>query len=101
MQRDILDSYANAGELRRKVSAIFSEWRAVGDKLDQLSQNEQEKLRMLDLSSAFATATTTPFLPDHHINKVGHRIVGDALVPWAVEVCRAHAVATAATPRAP
>jgi len=59
------------------------------------------ELRMLDLSSAFATATTTPFLPDHHINKVGHRIVGDALVPWAVEVCRAHAAATAATPGAP
>ena len=59
------------------------------------------ELRMLDLLSAFATATTTPFLPDHHINKVGHRIVGDALVPWAVEVCRAHAAATAATPRAP
>src|SRR5436305_7582664 len=48
-QRDILDSYAGAAELRRKVSAIFSEWRAVGDKLQELNRNEQEKLQMLDL----------------------------------------------------
>jgi DNA repair protein RecN (Recombination protein N) len=48
-QRDILDAYANTGELRRKVSAIYSEWRAAGDKLGELNQNEQEKLRMLDL----------------------------------------------------
>ncbi|MFL6446205.1 MAG: DNA repair protein RecN [Bryobacteraceae bacterium] len=48
-QRDILDVYANAGELRRKVSEIFSEWRAIGNKLEDLNQNEQEKLRMLDL----------------------------------------------------
>src|SRR5919202_590640 len=47
-QRNILDAYANAGELRRKVSAIHSEWRAVGEKLGELNQNEQEKLRMLD-----------------------------------------------------
>jgi len=48
-QRDTLDAYANTGELRRKVSTIFSEWRAVGEKLQELNQNEQEKLRMLDL----------------------------------------------------
>src|SRR5205807_4934432 len=48
-QRDILDAYANTDELRRKASAIFSQWRATGDKLDELNQNEQEKLRMLDL----------------------------------------------------
>src|SRR4051794_14353087 len=48
-QRDILDAYANTDELRRKVAAIFTDWRAIGDKLQELSQNEQEKLRMLDL----------------------------------------------------
>ncbi len=48
-QREILDSYANASELRGRVSAVFSEWRAVGEKLQELSRNEQEKLRMLDL----------------------------------------------------
>src|SRR5947209_2933306 len=48
-QRDILDAYANAGELRKKVSAIYSQWRAAGDKLGELNQDEQEKLRMLDL----------------------------------------------------
>ncbi len=50
-QRDTLDAYANAGELRRKVSAIHSQWRAVGEKLEELNRNEQEKLRMLDLWS--------------------------------------------------
>src|SRR3954453_5295334 len=48
-QREILDAFANAGELRHKVSEAFLEWRSVGDKLQQLNQNEQEKLRMLDL----------------------------------------------------
>src|SRR3954447_22245537 len=48
-QREILDAYANTGDLRRKVSAIYSQWRAIGDKLQELNQNEQEKLRMLDL----------------------------------------------------
>lgn len=50
-QRDILDAYANTGELRRKVSGIYAQWRATGDKLQELNQNEQEKLRMLDLWS--------------------------------------------------
>jgi DNA repair protein RecN (Recombination protein N) len=48
-QREILDAYGNAGELRQKVSTIFSEWRSVGEKLRELNQNEQERLRMLDL----------------------------------------------------
>lgn len=48
-QREILDVYANAGELRKKVSTIYSQWRTTGEKLQELNQNEQEKLRMLDL----------------------------------------------------
>ena len=48
-QRKILDKYANAEELRERVGTAFSEWREVGEKLEELSQNEQEKLRLLDL----------------------------------------------------
>ena len=48
-QRDTLDAYANAGELRKRVSGIHSQWRAIGEKLQELNQNEQEKLRLLDL----------------------------------------------------
>jgi DNA repair protein RecN (Recombination protein N) len=48
-QRDILDAYATTGELRRKVNESFSQWRSIGNKLEELNQNEQEKLRMLDL----------------------------------------------------
>ena len=48
-QRDILDAYANACELRRNVSTIHAQWRAIGERLAELNQNEQEKLRMLDL----------------------------------------------------
>src|SRR5579875_1414980 len=48
-QRNILDKYANAEELRERVGTAFSEWREIGEKLEELSQNEQEKLRLLDL----------------------------------------------------
>src|SRR5581483_10889062 len=48
-QREILDEYAGAAALRAAVSDFFSQWRALGEKLDELSRNEQEKLRLLDL----------------------------------------------------
>ena len=50
-QRNLLDAYAGAGELRRLVAASFSDWRALGEKLEELNRNEQEKLRLLDLWS--------------------------------------------------
>ena len=48
-QRAILDECAGAGELCQRVSGAYAKWRAVGEKLDALSRNEQEKLRLLDL----------------------------------------------------
>jgi DNA repair protein RecN (Recombination protein N) len=48
-QRELLDEYAHAEELRSRVAGVFAEWRSVGEKLKELSQSEQEKLRMLDL----------------------------------------------------
>ncbi len=48
-QRELLDEYARAEELRGEVSAVFKSWRQTGEKLNELSRNEQEKLRMLDL----------------------------------------------------
>lgn len=49
VQRELLDEYANAAELRSQVARLFAEWRETGEKLKQLSENEQEKLRLLDL----------------------------------------------------
>jgi DNA repair protein RecN (Recombination protein N) len=48
-QRELLDEYARAEELRSRVAAVFAQWRSAGEKLKELSQNEQEKLRLLDL----------------------------------------------------
>jgi DNA repair protein RecN (Recombination protein N) len=48
-QRELLDEYARAEELRSRVGNVFAEWRSAGEKLKELSQNEQEKLRLLDL----------------------------------------------------
>jgi DNA repair protein RecN (Recombination protein N) len=48
-QRAILDECAGVGELRRRVSEAYAKWRAVGERLEELSRNEQEKLRLLDL----------------------------------------------------
>jgi DNA repair protein RecN (Recombination protein N) len=48
-QRELLDDYADAGELLQQVTKVFGEWRATGEKLRELSENEQEKLRLLDL----------------------------------------------------
>lgn len=48
-QREILDEYARAATLRISVADVFSQWRALGEKLAELSRDEQEKLRLLDL----------------------------------------------------
>lgn len=48
-QREILDEYARAASLRSAVTELFSQWRALGEKLEELTRNEQEKLRLLDL----------------------------------------------------
>lgn len=49
LQRDLLDEYASAMELREAVAKVYIEWRDLGQKLEKLSSNEQEKLRLLDL----------------------------------------------------
>ena len=48
-QRNLLDAYARAPDLRAKTAQLFSDWRAAGDRLAELDRNEQEKLRLLDL----------------------------------------------------
>jgi len=48
-QRNLLDRYAGATELRERVAAMHSAWRDTQRKLDDLRRNEQEKLRLLDL----------------------------------------------------
>ncbi len=50
-QRNLLDEYARALELRGQVGRVYSEWRDLGEKLEELNRNEQEKLRLLDLWS--------------------------------------------------
>ncbi len=50
-QRNLLDDYAQAAMLRANVAGLFSDWRAAGEKLNELDRNEQEKLRLLDLWS--------------------------------------------------
>lgn len=50
-QRDLLDSYAKAEELSEEVRRLFSEWRELGERLDELNRGDQEKLRLLDLWS--------------------------------------------------
>ncbi len=48
-QRELLDEYAGSSELLGRVARVYREWRELGEKLAQLSANEQEKLRLLDL----------------------------------------------------
>lgn len=48
-QRDMLDQYAQAGELRAAVAMIHERWRATAAQLEELNKNEQEKMRLLDL----------------------------------------------------
>jgi DNA repair protein RecN (Recombination protein N) len=48
-QRELLDEYAGADELREKVAEVFAEWGSIGKELAELSKSEQENLRLLDL----------------------------------------------------
>ncbi|HEY3939795.1 MAG TPA: DNA repair protein RecN [Bryobacteraceae bacterium] len=48
-QRRLLDEHARTGDLRAQVAETFAGWRELGEKLEELSRNEQEKLRLLDL----------------------------------------------------
>jgi DNA repair protein RecN (Recombination protein N) len=48
-QRDMLDEFARAGELRNKVRSRFREWRDAHTQLNDWETGEQEKLRLLDL----------------------------------------------------
>jgi DNA repair protein RecN (Recombination protein N) len=48
-QRDLLDDYARTRDLRQRGSRAFAAWRELGEKLNELSRNEQERLRLLDL----------------------------------------------------
>ncbi len=48
-QRELLDEYAGAEELRGRVAETFAEWGSIGKELAELSKSEQENLRLLDL----------------------------------------------------
>lgn len=48
-QRQVLDAYAHAAKLRAQVSRLYLDWRTIGDRLRDLTENEQEKMRLLDL----------------------------------------------------
>lgn len=48
-QRQMLDSYAKVESLRDQTGDVYREWRDLGEKLEELGRNEQEKLRLLDL----------------------------------------------------
>lgn len=48
-QRKVLDVYAHASKLLAQVSRAYLDWREISEKLRDLNQNEQEKMRLLDL----------------------------------------------------
>ena len=48
-QRQLLDEYAGALDLRAQIAEAFTEQRRLEEKLEELSKNEQERLRLLDL----------------------------------------------------
>lgn len=50
-QRDLLDSFAHATNLRNRLGEVYAAWRELSDKLEDLNRSEQEKLRLLDLWS--------------------------------------------------
>jgi DNA repair protein RecN (Recombination protein N) len=50
-QRNLLDQYAGAKDLRAEVAQLFSQWKEAGARLEELNRTEQEKLRLLDLWS--------------------------------------------------
>lgn len=51
MQLDLLDQFAGAGELLEKVAALHARRRELGHEMESLSQNEQDRLRTIDLLS--------------------------------------------------
>jgi len=50
-QRDLLDDFAGAAELRDQVAGLFREWEQLRSELEELNRSEQEKLRLADLWS--------------------------------------------------
>jgi DNA repair protein RecN (Recombination protein N) len=48
-QRDLLDKFARTSELRVRVATAYGRWRETKRRLESLLQNEQEKLRLLDV----------------------------------------------------
>ncbi len=48
-QRDMLDQFAGAEELRARVKEVFAAWQDSVRRLEALRASEQEKLRLLDL----------------------------------------------------
>ena len=48
-QRDMVDNYAGSARLRAQVGDLFRQWRETSRKLASLFEDEQEKLRLLDL----------------------------------------------------
>jgi DNA repair protein RecN (Recombination protein N) len=51
MQLDLLDQFAGAGELLEKVAALYARRRQLEHEMESLSQNEQDRLRTIDLLS--------------------------------------------------
>lgn len=50
-QRGILDEFAGTQEARNTVAAIFHAWKVCDRELDEITQREQEQLRLADLWS--------------------------------------------------
>jgi len=50
-QRELLDEFAGAGELRERVAGFFHQWEQLRTELEELERTEQEKLRLADLWS--------------------------------------------------
>jgi DNA repair protein RecN (Recombination protein N) len=48
-QREMLDQFLGAQELRAQVEAAFTSWRETAARLEALRRSEKEKLRLLDL----------------------------------------------------
>ncbi len=48
-QRELLDEYARNEDSRKRVADAYAEWKTIRERLNELSQSEQEKLRLLDL----------------------------------------------------
>ena len=50
-QRELLDDFAGAEELRDQVAGLFHRWAQLRSELEDLNRSEQEKLRLADLWS--------------------------------------------------